>query len=256
MTPRFFVEPKQITGDRVVITGEELVHLARVLRLRSGSSITICDGSGQEYQAILEEISPDVALAKITKTTISVSEPRVKMTLVQGLPKADKMDWIVQKGTELGIYEFLPVFSQRTVVQLSGAKAQKRVDRWQRIAKEAAKQSRRTVVPKVNYPISWRECLARYSERAQGRLGLFPWEAVADRGLREALSRSREWRQAGESLDMWLFIGPEGGWSEGEAGEASAMGIVAVSLGPRILRTETAGIVAAALVFYESGDLG
>lgn len=253
---RFFVEPDQIMGDSVTISGEELVHLARVLRLGPGSPITVCDGSGQEYRAVLQEVGPEMAMAQITAIVNSLVEPRVKITLVQGIPKADKMDLIIQKGTELGICEFLPVFTERTVVELSGAKAQRRVARWQRIAKEAAKQSRRTIVPTVYHPMSWRECLAMYSEKGQGRLGLFPWETFSGQGLREVLSVNPDLRQVGSSLEIWLFIGPEGGWSEREAGEAGAMGIIAVSLGARILRTETAGIVAAALVLYESGDLG
>ena len=256
MNPRFFVDPQQIMGDSVAISGEEFTHLARVLRLRPGSSITVCDGLGQEYQAILQEILPKMALARIVEPVSSYAEPRVKITLVQGLPKADKMDLIIQKGTELGICEFLPVLTERTVVRLSGVKAERRVERWQRIAKEAAKQSRRTVVPKVHFPVPWGECLSKYSDKSQGRLGLFPWEAVSGRSIKDVLSVNQGWKQAGDSLEIWLFIGPEGGWSETEAGQAGALGIVALSLGPRILRTETAGIVAASVILYESGDLG
>ena len=255
MNPRFFVDPKQISGDTVTISGEELTHLARVLRLKPGSCITVCDGSGQECQAILQEILPGMAMARIVQRVSGHAEPRVKITLVQGLPKADKMELIIQKGTELGICEFLPVLTERTVVKLSRTKAERRVERWQRIAKEAAKQSQRTIIPKIHFPIPWRECLSKYSEKGQGRLGLFPWEAVSNKSLREVLSANEDWKP-GDLREIWLFIGPEGGWSETEAGEAGALGIISLSLGPRILRTETAGIVAASLVLYENGDLG
>lgn len=255
MIPRFFVEPWQIEGDSVQISGEELVHLARVLRLTPGSAVTICDGTGQEYQTILREVLPEVAIAQIVERVPSTAEPQVKITLVQGIPKADKMDFIIQKGTELGISEFLPVFTERTVVQLSGAKALRRRERWQRIAKEAAKQSQRAIIPKIHPPLYWQECLARYGEKTQGRLGLFLWEELAGQGSKGILAASRKLKQS-ELRDIWIFIGPEGGWSETEAGEAVAMGITALSLGPRILRTETAGIVAAAVILYEAGDLG
>ena len=258
MIPRFFVEPWQIAGESVQISGEELVHLARVLRLTPGSTVTICDGTGQEYRTVLKEILPEMAVAQIVQRMPSTVEPRVKITLVQGIPKADKMDFIIQKGTELGISEFLPVFTERTVVQLSGAKALRRAERWQRIAKEAAKQSQRAIIPKVHSAITWQECLTRYREKTRGRLGLFPWEKLAGEestgsGLRSVWADTLK---QSDVRDIWVFIGPEGGWSEREAEEAAAMGIAALSLGSRILRTETAGIVAAALILYEAGDLG
>lgn len=263
MIPRFFVEPWQIAGDSVQISGEELVHLQRVLRLTPGSTVTICDGTGVEYRTVLNEILPEMAIAQIVQRMPSTVEPRVKITLVQGIPKADKMDFIIQKGTELGISEFLPIFTEHTVVQLSGAKALRRTERWQRIAKEAAKQSQRAIIPKVNSPITWQECITKYGEKTQGRLGLFPWEKLAgEKSAGEKLAGAglksvwADTLKQSDPSDIWVFIGPEGGWSETEAGEAGAMGITALSLGPRILRTETAGIVAAALILYEAGDLG
>ncbi len=255
MTVRFFVEPEQIAGDMVTIQGAELAHLAKVLRLGAGDAVTICDGTGMEYQAVLEEVLPDAATARIQERSMSPGEPRTKITLVQGLPKADKMDMIIQKGTEVGISEFIPVITERTIVQLTAAKAQRRVERWQRIAKEAAKQCRRAVVPQVHYPLPWRECIDEYLKSSGGRMGLIPWEEAAGTGvgLREVLS-SADGDDAGEAI--WLFIGPEGGWSETEVQQAAPAGINAVSLGPRILRTETAGPIAAALVLYHRGELG
>ncbi|NLY51854.1 MAG: 16S rRNA (uracil(1498)-N(3))-methyltransferase [Firmicutes bacterium] len=258
MTVRFFVEPEQIAGDMVTIQGAELAHLAKVLRLGAGDAVTICDGTGMEYQAVLEEVLPDAATARIQERSMSPGEPRTKITLVQGLPKADKMDMIIQKGTEVGISEFIPVITERTIVQLTAAKAQRRVERWQRIAKEAAKQCRRAVIPKVHHPLQWRECIEEYLKDSRGRMGLIPWEEMAGTGtgLREILASARGWDDAGGFLSVWLFIGPEGGFSEGEVQQAAAAGVSIVSLGPRILRTETAGPIAAALILYQRGELG
>ena len=168
------------------------------------------------------------------------------------------MDMIIQKGTEVGISEFIPVITERTIVQLTAAKAQRRVERWQRIAKESAKQCRRAVIPKVHHPLQWRECIEEYLKDSRGRMGLIPWEEMAGTGtgLREILASARGWDDAGGFLSVWLFIGPEGGFSEGEVQQAAAAGVSIVSLGPRILRTETAGPIAAALILYQRGELG
>ncbi|NLA58618.1 MAG: 16S rRNA (uracil(1498)-N(3))-methyltransferase [Firmicutes bacterium] len=258
MTARFFVEPDQIVGDMVTIQGEELAHLARVLRLGPGDAVTICDGTGMEYYGILEEVLPDAAAARIRERIVSPGEPRTRITLVQGLPKADKMDLIIKKGTEVGISQFIPVITERTIVQLTAGKAGRRVERWQRIAKEAAKQCRRAVIPKVHHPLQWRECIDRYLMDDRGRLGLIPWEEIAGTGtgLREVLTSAADWDDAGRALNTWLFIGPEGGFSEAEVQQAAAAGILTVSLGPRILRTETAGPITAALILYQRGELG
>ena len=188
MRPRFFVEPNQINGDLISLDGDELVHLARVLRLQVGSAIVVCDGSGKEYQAILQNIDSKLAVARITAIRDSLSEPRLKITLVQGLPKADKLDFIVQKGTEIGLTAFMPVVTERTIVRLDGNKAVRRVERWQRIAKEAAKQSGRALVPKVHMPVSWQESLSKFQEQPLGRRGFLPWEKAPGGNLRDVLS--------------------------------------------------------------------
>ena len=256
MSPRFFVDPGQIAGELISIVGEELVHLERVLRLQAGAAIIVCDGSGREYQAVLREVGRELAVAQITAICQSKTEPRLRITLVQGLPKADKMDFIIQKGTELGIHEFLPVMTERTVVRLEGSKARRRMERWQRIAQEAAKQSRRAVIPKVNGPITWQACLARYREMPVGALGLFPWESATGKLLRDVLPNTWESNDSHHPLEVWICIGPEGGWSPEEAEAAGLANLIPLSLGSRILRTETAGMVVAALVLYASGDLG
>ncbi len=258
MTARFFVQPEQIAGDTAVIQGEELVHLAAVLRLVPGDQVVVCDGIGMEYHGVVEEVRPEAASVRIHNRVAGAGEPQVKITLVQGLPKGDKMDFVVQKGTEVGIAEFIPVITERTVVQLTDAKARRRVERWQRIAKEAAKQCRRAVIPKVREPLLWRECIDQYREDGGGRIGLIPWEEIAGTGtgLKDVLISIQGRVDAGEVDNIWLFIGPEGGFSEGEVQQAAAAGAYTVSLGPRILRTETAGAVTAAVVLYHLGELG
>lgn len=261
---RFFVQSEAITGDKITITGDEFIHLHRVLRLGAGDTITVCDGSGREYEATLRQILPEGAVAEIEATKMSAAEPFVNLTLVQGLPKAGKMDLIVQKGTEVGISRFLPVITERTVVNLNQKKMERRVERWRRIAREAAKQSRRAVVPAVDMPVTWADVLHRYRQVAGlGCLGVLPWEEECSTGLRNILQK--EWAvpgtgehgcNSGSRQDIWLFIGPEGGLSRAEVEQAREAGIISVTLGPRILRTETAGLIAAALVLYESGDLG
>lgn len=257
MSHRFFVEKGQISGNSISIIGEELTHLQRVLRLQVGATFVVCDGTGKEYQAVLREVGRELALAEIISVADSVVEPRLHITLVQGLPKADKMDFIIQKGTELGIHEFLPVITERTIVRLGPDKAERRVERWQRIAQEAAKQSQRAVVPKVSMPVSWAEGLSLYKARRGAVLGLFPWESATGKHLRDVLIQA--WGELGDDgrpLEAWICIGPEGGWSPEEAKAAELAELIPVSLGSRILRTETAGMVVAALVLYASGDLG
>ncbi|NMB25480.1 MAG: 16S rRNA (uracil(1498)-N(3))-methyltransferase [Firmicutes bacterium] len=256
MSNRFFVEAGQISGDSISIVGEELTHLQRVLRLQVGATVVVCDGTGKEYQAVLREVGRELALAEIISAADSVVEPRLRITLVQALPKADKMDFIVQKGTELGIHEFLPVITERTIVRLRPDKAQRRVERWQRIAQEAAKQSQRAVIPKVGMPVTWQEGLSKYKEKHGAILGLFPWESARGKHLRDVLLQAWGPSDGRYPLEAWICIGPEGGWSPEEAKAAELAHLIPLSLGSRILRTETAGMVVAALVLYASGDLG
>ncbi|MHB1125799.1 MAG: 16S rRNA (uracil(1498)-N(3))-methyltransferase [Bacillota bacterium] len=243
---RFFVEPHQITEDWVVIKGADLRHLNLVLRMRPGQEIEVADGYGCEYRVQLVTVSQEQAEGRIMERKISRSEPAVEVVLYQGLSKGDKLELVIQKGVEVGVKQIIPVISERTVIQWKRSGGQ-RLDRWQRVAMEAAKQSRRGCIPEVTEPVELIPCLEHWPE---GLFGLFLWEEERSKGLKEVL------RQAENPRRVALMVGPEGGFTAEEASLAAERGLIPVSLGPRILRTETAGIVALALVLYELGDLG
>lgn len=272
MTTRFFVPAAAVQADQVTFTGADLHHLSRVLRLGPGDRVIALTDAGDEYDVELVTVSPEAAAGRVTAHRASAGEPPLQVTLVQGLAKGDKMDLIVQKCTEVGVTRVWPIHTERAVVRLDPAKAASRQARWQVIAREAAEQSRRGRVPEVAAVADFGAALAAVREavsQAPGRvLALFPWEEERGRGLAEVLAAAQTRAQAAvqtrapaqaESLPpqaVWLFIGPEGGFSEAEAAQARAAGLIPVSLGPRILRTETAGLAAAVMVLFALGDLG
>ncbi|MHB9144132.1 MAG: 16S rRNA (uracil(1498)-N(3))-methyltransferase [Symbiobacteriia bacterium] len=257
MTTRFFVPTAAVQDDEVTFTGEDLHHLARVLRLGPGDRVIALTDEGDEYDVELATVASEAATGRITARRRSAGEPPLQVTLVQGLAKGDKMDLIVQKCTEVGVTRFWPVHTERAVVHLEPAKAAQRRLRWQVIAREAAEQSRRGRVPAVTPVAALQVALQAAVEalnQAPGQvLALFPWEEERGRGLAEVLAAGQ--RQTA-LREVWLFIGPEGGFSQAEALQARAAGLVPVSLGPRILRTETAGLAAAVMVLFALGDLG
>lgn len=249
MAYHFIVDTEQIKSGKIAITGEDFGHLTRVLRLKKGDEITATDGSGNLYKCLLEEIYQSEALGKIISVELDQTESPIEMVLLQGLPKGDKLELIIQKTTELGISRVVPVAMKRSVVQLSTGKAKERTTRWQRIAREAAKQCRRSQVPVVEYATDLREVLDSLNEDA---LILLPWEGENTQGIKEVLIS----KETSERKQIAIIIGPEGGFDEQEIELAKQYNAVSVSLGPRILRTETAAIVVTALVMYQLGDLG
>lgn len=264
---RFFVPPEAVQGDRAVFTGDQLHQLTRVLRLGPGDGVIVLTGDGYESEVLLESVDRQEAVGRVLSRSPNAAEPRLDVVLVQGLPKGDKMDLIVQKGTELGVTRFWPVRTERAVVQLDASRAAQRQTRWQAIAREAAEQSRRGRIPAISPVGSLADALTEAGRAAAERpgqvLALFPWEEVATSGDEDGAS------PAGEGLvdalqgadpakvdQVWLFIGPEGGFSRDEAALAHRAGLRPVSLGPRILRTETAGLAAVTMVLFALGDLG
>lgn len=278
---RFFVPAAAVQGDQVVITGQDLHHLSRVLRLGPGDRVVALTGDGIELEVELLQVGPEQAVGRIAGRRQSAAEPPFQVVLVQGLAKGDKMDLIVQKCTEVGVTRFLPVETERAVVRLEPAKAAQRQARWQVIAREAAEQSRRGRVPAVSPVGTLKSAVAeaaRAMQEAPGQvLALIPWEEESGRGLFDVLQRVKRGGPAAGGLregavpehgrpegflqeyglhEVWLFIGPEGGFSHQEAALAREAGVEPVSLGPRILRTETAGLAATTMVLYALGDLG
>lgn len=240
--PKFFVDRSNIQGDSIYIDGDNVNHIKNVFRMKIGDELTLCDGCGNDYRAVISEESCDCIKADIVSTVCSDSEPRVKVTLYQGIPKGSKMDLIVQKNVELGVSKIVPVMCERTIVKLNEKDVQKKVDRWNKIAHEAAKQSGRGVVPYVTAPVT----LAYAIDMAKkSDVLLIPYEKEKDTRLKDVL------RKGADIHDISVFIGPEGGFDEREIDLATCNGVVPVTLGNRILRTETASIYMTSVIIYE-----
>lgn len=245
---RFFISEDSINLNTAIITGPDVKHISRVLRLQTGDVITLAAGNGREFEARIVEITNREVPCEIISEKMACTEAPLKVTLYQGLPKGEKMELVIQKSTELGVAGIVPVICERTIVKLDDKKAGDRRIRWQRVAEEASKQSRRTVVPSVLAPVILDKALNQLSEEV---LAIMPWEEESSLGIAKVLKERDISKQ-----EVAVFIGPEGGFSSREAGLAKEAGVAPVSLGPRIMRTETAGIVAVALIMYELGDLG
>lgn len=220
-------------------------HAVRVLRLTAGDEVELMD-AGRRYAAAIEAAGPDGVRVRITRELPS-TEPRVRVTLFQGLPKAEKMELIVQKCTELGVYEVQPVAMERCVAQIKDKDAEKKRERWQKIAREAAKQCGRAQVPQVHAPAT----LMQLAQALSGMdLLMVPWEDARDGSIRDALEKLPE-----GAARIGIVIGPEGGMSEKEARCLEDWGGHLVTLGARILRTETAGMAALTLTLGFLGEM-
>ena len=218
--------------------GEDVKHIARVLRLRAGDAVELCDGAGRECDATVVSIAPDAVTFETQAWRPAKSEPNTKVTLFQCLPKAGKMETIIQKCVELGAEAFVPVQSERCVVVLKPP-YKDRIARWQRVSEEAAKQSRRGVIPTVSEPVALEKLAFDEFDTV-----LVAYENERTVSLKTALRSAHPSRVA-------IVIGPEGGFSEAEIGLLQSRGAQSVSLGPRILRTETAGMAMLAQILYE-----
>ena len=240
---QFFVEPSQIQDKKVIITGGDVNHMKNVLRMKVGEEIAVRNGvDGKEYRCGIEEFAQDQVICSLRFVKEEGVELPSKIYLFQGIPKADKMELIVQKAVELGVYEVIPVAVKRCVVKLDEKKARAKVERWQGIAEAAAKQSKRGVIPAVKNPMTMKEAAA-YARELDVKL--IPYELAEDMAhTKKIIGEIRP----GESVAV--FIGPEGGFEEGEISEALAAGIGPITLGKRILRTETAGLTVLSWLMY------
>lgn len=245
---RFFLSPELISENEVGFPDDLAHQIVNVLRLREGDEVAVLDDRGNIYQvSLFFGPGKDQVGGQIIKRQPTGSEPEIKVSLFFGLSNRDKVEWILQKGTEIGISAFFPFVSSRTLVQ-SNTLSSKRVDRWERIIREAAEQSHRGRLPMLVNPRQYDQCLIGAVDNHD--LGLIAWEeAEHSRTSLKSLIRNFE----GKSIA--LFIGPEGGFSEKEVEEAIQKGIKCISLGKRILRMETAAIVFPALVLHELGAL-
>ena len=241
---QFFVEPGQIQGHQVTISGKDVKHIRNVLRMKCGEEISVSDGvSSQEYRCIIEEINEEDVRCKLIFVKEEDVELPSRVFLFQGLPKADKMEMIIQKAVELGAFEIIPVAAKRSVVKLDEKKGAAKTARWQGIAEAAAKQSKRRVIPTVKGIMSFAEAVAYAREMD---VKMIPYE------MAEGMDKTRELisgLRAGQ--DIAVFIGPEGGFDEKEIETAMQAGIVPITMGKRILRTETAGLTMLGWIMYQ-----
>ncbi len=309
---RFFVSPDQFEDDRVTITGPAVHHIRDVLRLRPGVSIIVLDNSGWEREVEIVEVGRERVVSKVLSRTLATGEPRTKVSLYQGVLKGSHFELVLQKGTELGIVEFVPLISQRCVIG-SLDDVDKKRGRWERIVQEAAEQSRRGRLPSLQSAMLFSQACER--ARQTGGLSLMPWEEekkvnlklaiaaileeistadvtdpefqkwlgdlkLATAAILEVMAAMISWEEEervnlklvfgkggkkakgkkalsfpSRPFSISLFVGPEGGFTFEEVTLAQRYGIVPITLGPRILRADTAGLVATAAILYELGDL-
>lgn len=247
----FFVEPSQIQDKQITITGNDVNHIRNVIRLKTGDEISISNGiDGKDYRCGITEITEDEVRCELRFIKEDGVELPVRVCLFQGLPKGDKMEFIIQKMVELGVYEIVPVAMQRCVVKLDDKKSKSKIVRWQGIAEAASKQSKRGIIPQIHNVMTYKEAL-QYASSMNHRL--VPYEMAENLEGASGMEGTRkeiESIKSGEKVA--IFIGPEGGFAEGEIQEAVEQGMKPITLGRRILRTETAGMTVMAWIMYHA----
>lgn len=246
----FFVTPQMIDTElkKIYITGTDVNHIKNVLRMKKGEELLISDGNGKDYMCEIETFNDNgEVIVAIKDDTFDGTELPSKIYLFQGLPKSDKMELIIQKAVELGVYEIIPVSTKRSIVKLDKKKEQAKINRWNEISKSAAKQSRRSIIPKVSNVLTFDEAVVRAKELD---INVIPYENYKD------MSKTKEIiNQIDKNMSMGIFIGPEGGFDEKEIEMAIENDIKTISLGKRILRTETAGIMIISVLMYKLEDV-
>lgn len=243
---RFFVDPSDVTDRYIYMTDAgDLKHMKKVLRMSVGDELDISDGAAWEYHVQIESMDGDEAKLLILDKQKFAREPELQVTLYQGVPKAGKMEGIIQKCVELGIHTIVPVFMERTVVVDKGNFGKKQ-DRWQKISDEAVKQCKRGIIPQVGESLKFKEMV---EQLAMYDLILFPYENEENLTIKDCLRSDAV--QQNPPKNVCIIIGPEGGFADKEAEMLDNAGAVRVSLGKTILRTETAGLAALAMTMYE-----
>jgi 16S rRNA (uracil1498-N3)-methyltransferase len=245
---KFFVPKQNIVDNSAIIDGEDVKHIYKVLRLKVGEKVSINNCEGKEYIGEITLIDKKVVNINILEESSINNESPIEVYLFQGMPKSAKMDLIVQKNTELGVKAITPIITQRVVVKTELAEF-KKVDRWNRIALEACKQCKRSLVPQINVPIEFGQLL---EEIKQMDLVVVPYENEEGYGIKKLVKDIDK----KNIVKVAIVIGPEGGFEESEISSLKQAGAKIVTLGPRILRTETAGFTCLSLIMYELGDLG
>ena len=238
--PKFFVNKRDIVDNIIKISDSDAKHLIKVLRKNVNDDIMVCDGCGFDYDTVITDISDSVVTLEVRRKYENECESDVRITLYQAIPKGDKMETVIQKCTELGAFGFVPFTSSRIVVKGDASSFSKKRDRWQKIADEAVKQCMRGRIPEVSDVLSFDKMLETASKH---QLCIMPYEACETTHLKEALG-------SGFVSDIGVIIGSEGGFAQEEVKKAEERGIIPVTLGKRILRTETAGAAVTACIMY------
>ncbi len=245
--PKFFIQPECIQDDKIVIQGENVNHIKNVLRLNVGDEILINDRQGKDYECIINALENHQVIAHIQNVLSNEAEPTTQTILFQSLIKGEKMEWVIQKAVEIGVTEIVPLCTTRCVVKMDTAKkTQSKIDRWAKIAESAAKQSGRGIIPKVHMPMQFKDAM-QYIHEQQG-VAIIPYEKESATSIRKVLEQTK-------ATTYGVFIGPEGGFTEEEVTMALENNVQAVTLGKRILRSETASLVTLANIMYEMGEM-
>jgi 16S rRNA (uracil1498-N3)-methyltransferase len=244
---RFFISASDIKGDRVQLSPEQSHQVCHVLRLKPGDTIVVLDGSGTEYNVTLTAVSRTEAAGQVTSKQRAPGEPAAEVTLFQSLLMREKFEWVLQKATEVGVSQFVPVLTERSLVRTKAIEENK-LERWRRILTEAAEQSHRGRVPQLEPILPFDEAVLRLRDYDRCIIAAPSDGAATLHDALQGMTRS--------PASVAVMIGPEGGFTEEEVALACDKGAVRVGLGPRILRTETAAIVACALTLYELGEMG
>ncbi len=244
---RFFVPAAWLETKQVTITGTLVHRLRNVLRVQPGDRVILLDNSGWEHEVELVGVSSQRIEGRVVHKSLATGEPRTKVTMYQALLKLNRFEWVLQKSTELGVVGFVPVITERCIVGSLEEISKTKTERWWRILMEAAEQSGRGRLPTLSAALLFPTAC---KEAAKGGLTLIPWEEEKERSLRSVLQAAER-----PPFSINLLIGPEGGFSPEELAQAQRYGAKPVTLGPRILRAETAGLVAASAILYELGDL-
>ena len=239
---KFFVEPSAVVEHQIMITGDDVNHIKNVLRMQKAEQVYVSVGDECEYLCEIAELEDEQVLLNILDMYKSARELKSKITLFQCLPKGDKMETIIQKAVELGAYRIVPVMSSRVIVKLDEKKAKKKVERWNAISESAAKQSKRNVIPEVLTPVSFKEAIAMAGD-LEGTI--IPYENA--KGIAGARATIEDIKSCGS---IGVLIGPEGGFSQEEVELATSAGVIPITLGNRILRTETAGLCALSILMF------
>lgn len=247
--PKFFVRTKQINEDIITILDEDVNHIKNVLRANVNDIINVCNSeNSKNYRCIIDRLENDKIICKIEDEILSDVEGRINLTIYQGLPKSDKMELIIQKSTELGVSEIIPLKMDRCVVVLDSKSESKKIDRWQKIAEVAAKQSGRDIIPKINNVMNVKQVCNLVKEYDAV---LLAYENEKNNSIKNELIKLKEMCKDREKINIAVIIGPEGGIAEEDALMLKNAGAKVITLGNRILRTETVSLSVASIIMYE-----